>query len=63
MRTVSKGNVEVESESAIGEVLANAFAAAESPRPGAAFVGLPNDVMQAAVPDDAITPRHDASSS
>jgi acetolactate synthase-1/2/3 large subunit len=56
MRTVSKSCVEVESEGAIGEVLANAFPAAESPRPGAAFVGLPNDVMQAAVPDDAITP-------
>jgi len=56
MRTVSKSSVEVESESAIGEVLANALPAAERPRPGAAFVGLPNDVMQAAVPDDAITP-------
>lgn len=56
LRTVSKSSVEVESEAAIGEVIANAFRAAESPRPGAAFVGLPNDVMEAAVPDAVVTP-------
>jgi acetolactate synthase I/II/III large subunit len=55
-RTVSKTSVEVESETAIGEVIANAFRAAESPRPGAAFVGLPSDVMEAAVPDTVMTP-------
>jgi acetolactate synthase I/II/III large subunit len=56
LRTVSKTSVEVESEAAIGEAIANAFRAAESPRPGAAFVGLPSDVMDAAVPDTVMTP-------
>jgi acetolactate synthase I/II/III large subunit len=55
-RTVSKTSVEVESEAAIGEAIANAFRAAESPRPGAAFVGLPSDVMDAAAPDAVMTP-------
>jgi acetolactate synthase-1/2/3 large subunit len=45
LRGVSKYSVEVDSEAAIGEVVANAFRAAESPRPGAAFVALPNDTM------------------
>ena len=56
MRTVSKSSVEVESEEAIGEVIASAFRTAESPRPGAAFVGLPSDVMQAAVPNAVVMP-------
>jgi acetolactate synthase-1/2/3 large subunit len=55
-RAVSKMSVEVESETAIGEVLANAFRVAESPRPGAAFVGLPSDVMEAPVLDAVMTP-------
>ena len=45
LRGVSKYSVEIDSEAAIGEVVANAFRAAESPRPGAAFVALPNDTM------------------
>jgi acetolactate synthase-1/2/3 large subunit len=56
MRTVAKSSVEVQSEVAIGEALDNAFRVAESPRPGAAFVGLPSDVMQATVPDNVVTP-------
>jgi acetolactate synthase-1/2/3 large subunit len=55
-RTVSKMSVEVESEKAIGEVIANAFRVAESHRPGAAFVGLPSDVMEAPVLDAVMTP-------
>jgi acetolactate synthase I/II/III large subunit len=55
-RTVSKMSVEVESETAIGEVIANAFRVAESHRPGAAFVGLPSDVMEAPVLDAVMTP-------
>jgi len=47
-RPVAKYSAEVGSEAAIGEVLANAFRAGESPRPGAAFVALPSDVMDAA---------------
>jgi acetolactate synthase-1/2/3 large subunit len=55
-RPVAKFSAEVESEAAIGEVLANAFRAAESPRPGAAFVALPSDVMEAAAPEAVLTP-------
>jgi acetolactate synthase-1/2/3 large subunit len=55
-RSVAKYSAEVESEEAIGETLANAFRAAESFRPGAAFVGLPSDVMQATVPAAVLTP-------
>jgi acetolactate synthase I/II/III large subunit len=55
-RTVSKSSVEVESEAAIGEVIANGFRIAESPRPGAAFIGLPNDVMDSDVPEKVLTP-------
>jgi acetolactate synthase I/II/III large subunit len=55
-RPVAKYSAEVSSEMAIGEVLANAFRAAESPRPGAAFVGLPSDVMDAAAPEVVLTP-------
>lgn len=53
---VSKYSVEVDSEAAIGEVVANAFRAAESPRPGAAFVALPNDVMNEPATDCVLTP-------
>jgi acetolactate synthase-1/2/3 large subunit len=55
-RPVAKFSAEVESEAAIGEVLANAFRAAESPRPGAAFVALPSDIMDAAAPEVVLTP-------
>lgn len=50
-RPDAKYSAEVSSEAAIGEVLANAFRAAESPRPGAAFVALPSDVMEAEAPE------------
>jgi len=55
-RPVAKYSAEVGSEAAIGEVLANAFRAAESPRPGAAFVALPSDVMETAAPEVVLTP-------
>jgi len=55
-RPVAKFSAEVDSEEAIGEVLANAFRAAESPRPGAAYVALPGDVMEAAAPEAVLTP-------
>jgi acetolactate synthase I/II/III large subunit len=55
-RPVAKSSVEVESEKAIGEAIANAFRAAESPRPGATFVGLPSDVMAAEAPETVLTP-------
>jgi acetolactate synthase-1/2/3 large subunit len=56
LRGVSKYSVEVDSEAAIGEVVANAFRAAESPRPGAAFVALPNDVMNEPASARVLTP-------
>ena len=53
---VSKYSVEVDSEAAIGEVVANAFRAAESPRPGAAFVALPSDMMNEPASERILTP-------
>src|ERR1700752_5439251 len=44
-RPITKYSSEVDSPAATGEVLAAAFRAAESDRPGAAFVSLPIDVM------------------
>ena len=55
MRTVAKFSSEASSPESIGEVMANAFRAAESDRPGAAFVSLPKDVMEGAAACDAIS--------
>ncbi|MEI7084799.1 acetolactate synthase AlsS [Pectobacterium versatile] len=46
---VSKFSAEITASSAISEVLANAFRAAESGRPGAAFVSLPQDIVNGPV--------------
>src|SRR5271165_2653033 len=53
---ITKLSVEVDSPTAIGEVVANAFRAAESGRPGAAFVSLPMDVMVDPAPHRVLTP-------
>jgi acetolactate synthase-1/2/3 large subunit len=53
---VTKYSAEVDAPEAIGEVLAAAFRAAESGRPGAAFVSLPMDVMIGPAPDVVLTP-------
>jgi len=45
LRPVTKYCVEASSPLSIAEVMANAFRAAESDRPGAAFVSLPMDIM------------------
>jgi len=45
MKPITKYAAEVDSPSATAEVLAAAFRAAESGRPGSAFVSLPMDVM------------------
>lgn len=45
MKPVTKYSAEVDSPSATSEILAAAFRAAESGRPGSAFVSLPTDVM------------------
>jgi acetolactate synthase-1/2/3 large subunit len=46
LRPVTKFCAEVGSSESIGEVMANAFRAAESDRPGAAYVNLPKDIME-----------------
>jgi acetolactate synthase-1/2/3 large subunit len=46
MRPVTKFSAEASSPESIAEVMANAFRAAESDRPGAAFVNLPKDIME-----------------
>lgn len=56
MRAVSKYSVEITSGGAIGEVVANAFRAAEGGRPGAAFISLPQDVMVGKAADRVLTP-------
>ena len=43
---VTKFSAEASSPESIAEVIANAFPAAESDRPGAAFVNLPKDIME-----------------
>ena len=54
MRSVTKFSAEAGSSESIGEVMANAFRAAESDRPGAAFVSLPKDVMEGTAGCEAI---------
>ena len=46
LRPVTKYCAEVVSSESIGEVMVNAFRAAESDRPGAAYVNLPKDIME-----------------
>ncbi len=55
-RPVTRYAAEVESPAVIGEVVANAFRAAESGRRGAAYISLPFDVMNGPAPDDVLTP-------
>jgi len=54
MKSVTKFSGEVGSPESIGEVMANAFRAAESDRPGAAFVSLPKDIMEGPAACEAI---------
>jgi acetolactate synthase-1/2/3 large subunit len=46
LKPVTKFCAEVASPESIGEVMANAFRAAESDRAGAAYVNLPKDIME-----------------
>ncbi|MEQ9887519.1 acetolactate synthase AlsS [Pectobacterium zantedeschiae] len=55
---VSKFSAEVTASSAISEVLANAFRAAESGRPGAAFVSLPQDIVNEPVTSPVLACPH-----
>jgi len=54
MKPVTKYSVTVGSPAQVGEAMANAFRAAESGRPGAAYVNLPKDVMAASCPHPAL---------
>jgi acetolactate synthase-1/2/3 large subunit len=44
-RPITKCSAEIDAPQAVSEVLANAFRAAESRRPGAAFISAPYDIM------------------
>ena len=54
LRPVTKFCAEAGSPEAVGEVMANAFRAAESDRPGAAFVNLPKDIMEGEAKSEAL---------
>jgi acetolactate synthase-1/2/3 large subunit len=54
-RPVTKFSASTNCVESIGEVMANAFRAAESGRPGAAFVNLPSDIMAAPCPYPVLT--------
>lgn len=53
-KPITKFSATVAASDAIAEVVANAFRAAESGRPGAAYVNLPKDVMAAPCPHDVL---------
>jgi len=55
-RPVTKFSAEIDSPEAVSEVVANAFRAAESGRPGAAFISAPQDIMSGAADGDVLTP-------
>src|SRR5580692_5777943 len=54
-KPVTKFSAEANSAESIAETIANAFLAAESDRPGAAFVSLPKDVMEREAAFEAMT--------
>lgn len=56
-RPITKFSAEIDSPSAVPEVVANAFRAAESGRPGAAFVSAPKDIMAANANGKVLTPN------
>ncbi|MDB5308892.1 MAG: acetolactate synthase, catabolic [Gemmataceae bacterium] len=56
LRPVTKFSAEIDSPEAVSEVVANAFRAAESGRPGAAFISAPQDVMTGAADGAVLTP-------
>lgn len=54
-KPLTKFSAEANSPESIAETVANAFKAAESDRPGAAFVSLPKDVMEGEATCEAMT--------
>src|SRR5215469_15240296 len=55
-RPIIKFSAEIESPNSVSEVVANAFRAAESGRPGAAFISAPMDSMEAIADGEVLTP-------
>jgi acetolactate synthase-1/2/3 large subunit len=55
-RPITKLSAEIDSGAAVSEVVANAFRAAESGRPGAAFLSAPQDIMTDETSSQVLTP-------
>jgi acetolactate synthase I/II/III large subunit len=55
-RPITKFSAEIDSPESVSEVIANAFRAAESGRPGAAFISVPKDIMTGAADGSILTP-------
>jgi acetolactate synthase-1/2/3 large subunit len=55
-RPITRFSAEIDSPQAVSEVVANAFRAAESGRPGAAFISAPQDILTGAADGDVLTP-------
>lgn len=55
-RPITKYSASADSPASISEILSNAFRTAESGRPGAAFVSLPKDVMEAPARCEVLSP-------
>jgi acetolactate synthase-1/2/3 large subunit len=55
-RPITKFSAEIDSPQAVSEVVANAFRAAESGRPGAAFISVPQDIMTGAADGAVLAP-------
>jgi len=55
-RPITKFSAEIDSPEAVSEIVANAFRAAESGRPGAAFISAPQDIMMGGADGDVLTP-------
>ncbi len=60
-RPVTKFSAEIDSAGSVSEVVANAFRAAESGRPGAAFISAPKDIMMGEATGEVLTPAARAS--
>src|SRR6478672_5444640 len=54
-RPITKFSAEIDSADSVSEVVANAFRAAESGRPGAAFISAPQDIMTGEADGDVLT--------
>lgn len=55
-RPITKFSAEIDSAEAVSEIVANAFRAAESGRPGAAFISAPQDIMTGEAEGEVLTP-------